>query len=486
MKNIRIKIFLTAFATLSFLYSCEEERLDLIPPFEDILEDSIGNEEDLRTFLNGSYDALSSSTLFGANLLIHSDLMTDNTFVSSTNDGYFVGVNNLTITRETNFGYLGLYSAIRNANFVLNYEEFLAPDAEFTDPELVAQIQGEAKIVRGLSLFYLVELFSSTPTSGEYQEYGVPIITTAYNPDDRFPRSTVAEVYNQIISDLTAGASEAPATPENKGFLSQTAAKLLLSRVYLTRGQSGDYEKAIQYANEVINSSPSAFGFVSATDYETYFSSSDNGISENQPETVWEINMTAGDNPGVNSALGAFYHRTGSHKSLLFRQGFLDLFNGSDDVRAALFTTSGVPSTDDPTGVWTSKWPRSTGEGNFTINPKVLRMSEAKLNKIEAMFKLGQTAEALTELNAFAASRNANPYSSISLENILTERRKEFFAEGYRFFDLKRNNMGYTKSTNCTGSVCTVEAGSRYFVIPMPQNAEILLNPEMTQHPLWD
>jgi hypothetical protein len=490
MKNFRIKLFLAIFTGLLFLSSCEEDRLDLLPPFEDILEDSVDEVDDLRALLNGSYDQFSSATLFGASLLINSDIMSDNVFVSSTNDGYFVGVNNLTITQQTNFGYLSFYGAIRNANFVLNYEQLLAPGvstADF-DQEQVALLQAEAKIIRGLSLFYLVELYSSTPTSGQYQEYGVPVYTTIYNPSDRFPRSTVSEVYDQIISDLEAGATAGPAVPANKGFLSQTAAKLLLSRVYLTRGQSGDYQKAVDYANEVINNSPggnSGFGFVSADDYVNYFSSTDNDVSENQPETVWEINMTSGDNPGVNSALGAFYPRTGSHKSLLFRQEFADLFAGTNDVRGELLTNTGAPSTDDPKGYWTNKWPRSTAEGNFTINPKILRMSEAKLNKIEALYKLGQTAEALTLLNDFAATRDEDPYSSISIDTILLERRKEFFAEGYRFFDLKRNNMGYSKNTNCTGTVCTVEAGSKYFVIPMPLNDEILINPEMTQHPLW-
>src|SRR5690606_25589383 len=108
-------------------------------------------------------------------------------------------------------------------------------------------------------------------------------------------------------------------------------------------------------------------------------------------------------------------------------------------------------SIDDPTGVWTTKWPRNTSEGNFTMNVKVLRMSEAKLNRIEALYHLGQTSTALTELNQFAAARGATtPYTGADLlSDILTERRKEFFAEGQRFYDLKRNNMGYSKDTNC-------------------------------------
>ena len=39
------------------------------------------------------------------------------------------------------------------------------------------------------------------------------------------------------------------------------------------------------------------------------------------------------------------------------------------------------------------------GEGPFAQNVKIFRMSEAKLNKIEALYKMGSNSEALIELN---------------------------------------------------------------------------------------
>src|SRR5690606_7023620 len=97
-----------------------------------------------------------------------------------------VGINNLSISSTSNFGYLGLYSAILYTNVVLNYEQYLAADAEITDLDYVAELQAEARIIRGLAHFYLLEWFSSTPTSGQHQEYGVPIVLSVFNPSDRF------------------------------------------------------------------------------------------------------------------------------------------------------------------------------------------------------------------------------------------------------------------------------------------------------------
>src|SRR5690606_31239818 len=136
-----------------------------------------------------------------------------------------------------------------------------------------------------------------------------------------------------------------------------------------------------------------------------------------------------------------------------------------NDVRKNLFFTNDVPETDNPTGVWLRKY-RST-----QANTKVLRMSEAKLNRIEALYKSGQTTMALTELNAFAETRNvpAGYYDGSNLLiQILDERRKEFCGEGYRFFDLKRNNLGFTRTTNCNSNECTIQANSKWMVLPMP------------------
>lgn len=490
MKRFKLKLYLFALAGLTLFSACQEDRLDIEPELNDVLERSIRSEEDVEAFLMDAYDKFQSPVLFGANILIHADLMSDNAFVSNKNDGYFVNINLLNITQDGDLGHLGgFYRVIRATNTVLNYENYIAPgvDPEEFDQNKINELMATAKAARGLSLFYLVNLYSSNPTSGQYQEYGVPVYTTPYDSNARFPRSTVDQVYDQIIKDLEESLEYIADIPTDKGYLSKTAVNLILSRVYLTRGKAGDYDKAIQYADATINNSPPVFDFVSMEDYNSYFSSTDNSKSENQPETVWEINMSAGDNPGVNECISCFYNRTGAHASLLFREGFYNSFDAGD-VRRTLLTGTGAPTEDDPKGFWTTKWPRNTQEGNYTINVKVLRMSEAVLNRIEALYHLGQTSTALAELNAFAASRGATtPYTGADLlADIMNERRKEFFAEGQRFYDLKRNNLGYVKETNCGGTNCTVDATSRFFVLPMPKTSELLINPLMTQHPLWD
>lgn len=474
--------FISILATL-LLSNCSEDRLIEKPVDQFAIEDAINSESDMRSVLNGVYDQYSTANGFGTDILAFGDLISDNVFITASNtDVAYRNTGYLNWSSDiSDFGMLNpLYDGIVLSNVVIN-------EVKLPETEEVKNMKGEARIARALGLFYAVSFYSPRPTSGTNQEFGVPLNLSSYSSTAQYSRASVAEVYNQIILDLTTALEIMnDESPTNKGYLSPTAARLLLSRVYLTRGQSGDYLKAVQYADEVINSAgTNGFDFVSKDDYVNYFTSSNESESENQPETVWEINMnsTPSENTGVNNSLSSFYENVGSKKRFLFTQNFYASFP-TTDVRRSLFTSVLVPTQDDPRGVWTRKYKRLMSSGNFTQNTKVMRMSEAYLNKIEAQFKSGNTSDALIGLNSFATMRGGDTYTSATIENILAERRKEFFAEGQRFFDLKRNGLGFSRLTNCYSIVCEVSGDNKLFVIPMPLS-EMNVNNNMTQYPGW-
>ena len=59
-----------------------------------------------------------------------------------------------------------------------------------------------------------------------------------------------------IIRDLTEGIEGmANSSRQDKIYLSATAGKYLLSKVYLTRGKSGDYQKSIDLVDDILKSS---------------------------------------------------------------------------------------------------------------------------------------------------------------------------------------------------------------------------------------
>lgn len=149
-------------------------------------------------------------------------------------------------------------------------------------------------------------------------------------------------------------------------------------------------------------------------------------------------------------------------------------------INTGLFSNQAL-TPDTPMGYWINKYPRLTSGGNFVRNIKILRFSEAYLNRIEALKLTSQDGQALIELNQFAASRKGLAYTGTDLlKDILTERSKEFYGEGQRFLDLKRNNLSVDRPSNCT--TCNLPASDKRFVLPVGQDA-INQNSNLRQYP---
>ncbi len=115
----------------------------------------------------------------------------------------------------------------------------------------------EVKFLRAYAYFLLVQQFGDVPMPLKES-------TTATKEVVRVP---AAEVYNQIIKDLTEAEALLPVKATDYGRVTKGAAQFLLSRVYLTRGWNfnnslggtkEDFNKALSYADKVIEAYPLA------------------------------------------------------------------------------------------------------------------------------------------------------------------------------------------------------------------------------------
>ena len=82
------------------------------------------------------------------------------------------------------------------------------------------------------------------------------------------------------------------------------------------------------------------------------------------------------------------------------------------------------------------KWPSN----DRTDDNIVIRVEEMHLIYAEAMLRAGDAATAKTYLNNVQAIRGAT-LTDATLDNIILERRREFFGEGHRFYDIARLGM---------------------------------------------
>lgn len=144
-----------------------------------------------------------------------------------------------------------LYREIGRTNTVITRAERVA----YADPAKKAIRVAEAKFLRALSYFYLVQTWGDVP---------MPLTETnaANKASVRIP---AAGVYTQIIQDLTEAESALPVTATDYGRATKGAAQFLLARVYLTRGwnfnnslggSDADFTSARSWADAVIETYP--------------------------------------------------------------------------------------------------------------------------------------------------------------------------------------------------------------------------------------
>ncbi|MBS1664145.1 MAG: RagB/SusD family nutrient uptake outer membrane protein [Bacteroidetes bacterium] len=164
----------------------------------------------------------------------------------------------------SNFGsaWGAAYTDINTLNGVLQY----APASD-ADTASKRQYIAQAKFLRAFWYFYLVQTWGDVPLHTTYN-------TTASKADSRQP---VAQVYAQIIKDLTEAAADLPNQP-SAPFLGKAACKpvalYLLAKAYLTRGwlnnTQADFQQAYTICSGII-ANKSAYGLDLWQDYGDAF-----------------------------------------------------------------------------------------------------------------------------------------------------------------------------------------------------------------------
>ena len=126
-------------------------------------------------------------------------------------------------------------------------------------------------------------------------------------------------------------------------------------------------------------------------------------------------------------------------------------------------------------------------------NIPLLRLSETYLNAAEAAVKLGDNETAIKYLEPIVKRANPNNTvegTTLTLEDVLNERRKELVAEGHRMFDVLRNGMTIVRKDIPNSNIKNTKHFSKNLecdwnfyriVLPIPK-AEMDTNPNMEQN----
>ena len=426
-------------------------------------EEALDDAEELRVGANGMYDAMQADGAYNRNLLIFPDLYTDNLRFSGTfTTDNEVWTRNILASNGAIAGMWGAaYSAINRANNVLASIPIVE---DFEDGEGEA-FEGEARFVRALNYLNLVSFFG-----------GVPLVLEPrwqLGPDVLVPRSSAAQVYAQIETDLTAAISLLPDHDEQtSGRASRQAAQALLARAHLYQRE---WAQARARAEEVLSSGM----FVLEDNYADIFN------NEQGPESIFELSYTSLDG---NPLAFYFYPRAlGGRRSVapsvtrtaapVTPVSIQSIFTADDERRPVAFTTAGTTAGN----IYGNKY---TDVAVGSDDVVVLRLAEMYLTRSEANARLGALPAAIADINVVRQRAGIGnlPATVDTQEEVLVanleERRREFFYEGHRFHDLKR----FMDVAPVGAYMATMGLTGNKLLFPIPQR-ELDANSQLTQNP---
>ncbi|MFC5047331.1 RagB/SusD family nutrient uptake outer membrane protein [Aquimarina hainanensis] len=393
--------------------SCSNE-LNLFP--EESIDPSQLTASDLPQLINGVYN---KSTIGIGNRFIDFDLLAHHFEATPLFAGDDVNyIRNRLNPTQTESWWIELYEAIFSANLALEVIDNL--EGDFKTEEATALY------FRALSYYYLVTRFG-----------GVPLISK--NTTEIVQRGTIDSTWDFIISDLT---NALPLADDfsNQNFVSKEAIQALLARVYIA---TGNHSEALIMAENVISSSSGQFSL--ATDFASIFS-----INGNK-EVIFSLGNTPVElvrqyvvfNPNDHPISGS---QQFAPTDIIFNQ----LFSDQDLRKNASITTFNSQNI-------VNKYSESR---NMPV--VVSRMAEMYLISAEAQgFPSG-----MARLNQLRNIRGLASHTTITdqegfIDAILDERQKEFYAEGFYWYDLVRTNKALERLENVTEQ--------NQLLLPIPQ-----------------
>lgn len=463
MKTIKYSYFIAIGVALSLLTSSCSDFLETSP------STSVADNEVFKTIagaqaaLNGSYYHMRAYDSGGADrqddygipsIQIISDLCGED--IIAWGGWYVYNYNYWGETRGDIFRSSQLwtfhYRLINNVNAIITYID----DVEGSQQDK-QYIKGQALAIRGWAYFSLARLFQQTYSIAKDMP-GVPIYTEpTTEATEGKPRGTLEETYQQVLADLTQAEEllEGYDRGSRINTFDQVVVQGVLSDVYQVMN---NWTKSYEYAQKVLEVYP-------LTTNEQYLSGFND---ETTPSWIWGMRQTEEQNMGDYSIFAMWAN--GTRKCYTFAgyfsaDDFVKLFN-EEDIRASQFE------------YW---WDQIYASFKFRDNEDCrgsivfMRSEGMLLNAAEALARQQKDLEAkelLWRLQDMRKATRSTASGDALIEDILIERRKELYGEGYALFDMIRNQKPLLRTGNHInyGGAKTFPARSWRFIFQLPSS----------------
>lgn len=384
-----------------------------------------------------------------------------------------------------------LYEGINRANLVLQRVPAINMDATLKN-----RVLGEARFLRALNYFYLVNIYGD-----------VPLILEPLNADKlQVTQSPVGTIYTQAIeADLQVAIQNLPAAQvgSDVGRATKGAAQALLAKAYLYQQK---WQPALETAQLVINGGQYDLLPVYANNFRAAY--------KNNRESVFAVQHLSGQVPFQGNRLNQWFAPRPNENGYFFdapAPGFVAEFEQTAAKvadprldysvgRAGTTWLNGEPFDPQwsPTGYLNKKHVQPLAEvpaatkGDGNLNYVMIRYADVLLMAAEALTELNRGAEALPYLNrvrkraresylndpALAPATGIPTVPANLLPDVVNtsqtnlrdairhERRVELGLEFHRYFDLVRYGQAYAETALRDKNFSF--AKNRY--VPLPQS----------------
>lgn len=327
----------------------------------------------------------------------------------------------------------------------------------------VRSLKAEAFLGRALEYFYLLNLYGKPYDAATAdQDLAVPFVTSNDVSQVVPPRSTVAEVYKQIIDDINIAIPDLSADNSSNRYRgSRAAAYSVLARIYFYTRNYPEAQRNAELALQQGNAIMIDFnGDLPPSSYTNL-----------QPDVIYGRAMS------LDVPVTLDFMRSFANDDLRVRMFYLNADNYTFTIRGS---TTFLPHRMTPILQLTN-----TGTS----------VQEMKLIIAECAARSNDLPLALQQLddvrkNRFATASYVRFESSDQeavLQEVLKERRHELPFSGLRWFDMRRldkeNRMQTVNRYNAAGDlVASLPPGSDRYTLQIPIQA-LSFNPGMPQNP---
>ena len=464
--NNNIKYLFVA-APLLFATSCKKDFLNTAPDTTLPIEDAFSTPARILSQVNGVYAGVKAGNFYGGRYLIYNDIRGEEFIVNKPN-----GVTNLDTwrfnvtsnTSEVNNLWGAAYAAVNRANLVI---EGVNANAALITPALSRQYIAEAKFLRALCYYSLLQLYAKPYITDNGASLGLPLRLKAEKDltGNDLKRSTVAEVYTQILKDLNEAEPDLALTLAATR-ASRNTAIALKTRVYLSMG---NLASVVTEANKIVTatapfSATTGVANKLETSIATVFGGSYVGT-----EALLSFPMTDLDAPGTQNQLAYYYNLEslgGNQEYFLNATGIFGnaaFATASPDARKTLTTAVGA-------NTYLTKFKKPSP---YTDYVPVIRYAEVLLNLAEATV-ISDPARSIALLTAVRQRSNPGyvfPAADLlpaNLKNtILTERRIELLGEGFRSPDVMRLGAGFVAKSGTQGTAPAIPFNTAGYIWPI-------------------